>query len=106
MVRTRLPSRGERSAMLRIPIPGGFTDPTTIGRTTIEGVRVGSTSMSPNGKWAVLYTTVETEERVVVVDLDVFGLPATRNRSHESGFRCYVLDERRPGLRGPSEAGG
>lgn len=59
----------DRSTLLRIPIPGGFTDPTQIKQTKIDGVLVGSTSISPNGRWAVLYTVVDTEERIVIVDL-------------------------------------
>jgi hypothetical protein len=60
----------DRSTLLRVPIPSGFNDLTKISKTKIEGVTVGSTSISPSGRWAVLYTVLASEERVVIVDLN------------------------------------
>jgi hypothetical protein len=59
----------ERSTLVRIPIPDGFENPELITKTKIDGVLVGAAAVSPNGHWAVLYTSVVTEERIVVVDL-------------------------------------
>ncbi len=60
----------DRGTLLRVPIPEGFSDPGTISKLAIEGVIVGSAAISPNGKWAVLYTTaVKSERRIVIVDL-------------------------------------
>jgi hypothetical protein len=60
----------ERATMLRIPIPAGFVDPSQVTRLHVENVTVGAAAISPNGHWAVLYTTVvQSERRIVIVDL-------------------------------------
>lgn len=60
----------DRGTLLRLPIPEGFSNPQTIVKLPIQGVTIGSASISPNGSWAVLYTTaVTSERRVVIVDL-------------------------------------
>ncbi|HEY5956360.1 MAG TPA: hypothetical protein VIV60_07410, partial [Polyangiaceae bacterium] len=60
----------DRGVMLRIPIPSGFTDPSLITQLEVENVTVGAAAISPNGRWAVLYTTiVQSERRIVIVDL-------------------------------------
>ncbi|MGE5788756.1 MAG: hypothetical protein ACM3ZE_29465 [Myxococcales bacterium] len=61
-----------RGALLRIPIPGGFLDPTVVTRTPIADVAAGAAAISTNGRWAVLYTTVLTSERRVAI-LDLSG---------------------------------
>jgi hypothetical protein len=59
----------ERSRMLRIPIPEGFTDMRAITRTDATGEFVGSVSISPDGERALLYTTALPLERVTLVNL-------------------------------------
>ena len=60
----------DRSTLLRIPIPGGFSDPAQIERVEIPGVTVGSVEIGPDAHYAVLFTNaVTSEERIVVVDL-------------------------------------
>lgn len=59
------------NAIVRIEVPGGFTDEGARVKQRFEGEIVGSASLSPDGKLAVLYTTaaVPAVERLVVADL-------------------------------------
>ena len=59
----------EQSAVLRIPIPGGFSDPAQIRRIDLPGETVGSVTISPDGRHALLFTTAAAVERVSVIDL-------------------------------------
>lgn len=59
-----------RGVLMRVPIPQAFDDPSLVTMTDISDVTVGAAAISPNGNWAVLYTTVvESERRIVIVDL-------------------------------------
>lgn len=60
----------QRGALLRIPIPEGFDDPSKVTLTLVEGQVVGSVSIAKSGKVAVLYTTISGVEGVTVVDLE------------------------------------
>jgi hypothetical protein len=70
--------RGQ-NAIVRIPVPAGFTDPSVRQTRQFPGETVGSASLAPDGKTAVLYTTAVTPavERIVIVDLtsDAPGVP-------------------------------
>lgn len=57
----------DRGVLLRVPIPGGFLDPTQVTQTKIDDVTIGAAAISGNGRWAVLYTTVLTSERRIVI---------------------------------------
>ncbi len=59
----------ERSQVLRIPLPMGFSDPSTITRTEVTGEFVGSVTIAPDGGRALLYTTALPIERVTLMDL-------------------------------------
>ncbi|MDO9019328.1 MAG: hypothetical protein Q7V43_20560 [Myxococcales bacterium] len=60
--------RGE-SRVLRIPIPGGFTDPTLRRSIELPGEVVGSITMSPDGARALVYSTAAMTERATLLDL-------------------------------------
>jgi hypothetical protein len=70
--------RGQ-NAIVRIPVPAGFTDASARRTRQFPGETVGSASLAPDGKTAVLYTTAATPavERIVIVDLtsDAPGVP-------------------------------
>lgn len=59
----------ERSQVLRIPLPMGFSDPSTITATEVTGEFVGSVTIAPDGGRALLYTTALPIERVTLMDL-------------------------------------
>lgn len=59
----------ERSEVLRIPIPAGFTAPSTVTRVEATGEFVGSVTFAPDGSRALLYTTALPLERVTLMDL-------------------------------------
>lgn len=59
----------ERSQVLRIPLPMGFSDPSTITTTEATGEFVGSVTIAPDGGRALLYTTALPIERVTLMDL-------------------------------------
>ncbi|MFO0604356.1 MAG: hypothetical protein U0324_14330 [Polyangiales bacterium] len=64
----------ERSEVLRIPIPMGFSTPSAVTRTEATGEFVGSVTFSPDGRRALLYTTALPLERVTLMELD--GAPS------------------------------
>lgn len=59
----------ERSEVLRIPIPAGFTAPSMVTRVEATGEFVGSVTFAPDGSRALLYTTALPLERVTLMDL-------------------------------------
>ncbi len=71
----------DRSQALRIPLPGGFADPRAIQRTEATGEFVGSVTISPDGRRALLYTTALPIERVTLMELaDAAPLQVVRLR--------------------------
>jgi hypothetical protein len=64
-------------AILRIPLPGGFDDATTIRTTSVGMEVVGSVTVSDDGKVALLYTTAIDIERLTIVALDSNVAPRT-----------------------------
>jgi hypothetical protein len=70
--------RGQ-NALVRLPVPAGFTDAGARQVRSFPGETVGSASLAPDGKSAVLYTNAATPpvERVLIVDLtsDAPALP-------------------------------
>jgi hypothetical protein len=70
-----LPSGAQAFAVLRdesklvsIDIPDGFTNGASPNTYQFDDVTIGSVTMSPKGKYAVLYTTAVPSERLVIVD--------------------------------------
>jgi YVTN family beta-propeller protein len=60
----------DRSTVVRLPIPGAFTNAALATTTTVPGELIGSVTISPEGKYALLYTTVvDTNERLTILDL-------------------------------------
>ncbi|HEX6241345.1 MAG TPA: hypothetical protein VFZ61_10645 [Polyangiales bacterium] len=92
-------------ALLRIPLPAGFDDPTTIKVLPIEVPNLGSVNVSKQGNLAVLYATALPVEAVVLVDLND---PALRQRAvrlrkavrgvalADDGSRALVLHQKGP----------
>jgi hypothetical protein len=58
----------EAGTVVRLLLPGGFTDPTMRHSFAAEG-GVGSATITPDGKAAILYTTANPVERLVLLDL-------------------------------------
>ncbi|MFT3921677.1 MAG: hypothetical protein QM778_04005 [Myxococcales bacterium] len=58
-----------RGALLRIPLPAGFVDPTQIEISQVRDQLVGQVSIAKSGDVAIMYTTVNDTEGVVLVDL-------------------------------------
>jgi hypothetical protein len=101
-----------RGVLLRVPIPAGFADSSQVTKNTIADVVVGSAAISPNGHWAVLYTTaVTSERRIVIVDLtgvlEPRALDLTKSMKgvafSSSGDQAYVLHNKAAG--DPTQAG-
>ncbi len=69
----------DRSAVLRIPIPGAFGgDPSQVTTTVVPNEIIGSVTLSPGGHYALLYTTaVPTYERLTILDLTTSAPPRT-----------------------------
>lgn len=66
----------EANATVRLPIPAGFADPALQVRKLYAGETIGSAALSPDGRWALLYTTASNAERIVLEDLTT-GTSAT-----------------------------
>jgi hypothetical protein len=64
-------------ALLTIPLPGAFSDPSTVKTIGVGDEIVGSVSVSNDGKHALLYTTVAEFERITIVELDGSRAPRT-----------------------------
>jgi hypothetical protein len=89
--------------LLRIPIPGGFSDTGSIEARAVTEQLIGSVSLSPGGNVAVLYTTAAPVESVVLIDPSS-AAPARGVRLRKSvrgvvlsddGTRAIVLHEAR-----------
>jgi DNA-binding beta-propeller fold protein YncE len=74
--------------VVRIPLPAGFTDPSVRRATIIEGEAVGSATITPDGKTAVLYTTAAPVDRLVLLDLDTQAVRPVRLRK---GVRAVAV---------------
>jgi hypothetical protein len=61
----------DESTLVRIEIPSGFTDPAHRQPWRFEGVTIGSLTMSPGGRYAVLYTTAYVNSTLLIKDLTV-----------------------------------
>jgi hypothetical protein len=61
--------------LVRIPLPGGFADPSTLRVRTISDQLIGSVTMSRSGTRALVYTTAAPLESLVVVDLTSDAAP-------------------------------
>jgi hypothetical protein len=76
----------DQSVVLRVPIPGGFSDPSEVEVLRVDGELIGSVSIAQNAERALLFTTVvPTNERVTVLDLnsgdfEVLRLPKSVER--------------------------
>lgn len=102
----------DQGVLLRVPIPSGFVDPAQVTRNKIDNVTVGAAAISGNGRWAVLYTTVLTSERRIVIH-DLTGvlpdrvLDLTKSIKgiafSSSGDQAYVVHNK--GAGSPEEAG-
>ncbi|MBM4363323.1 MAG: hypothetical protein FJ104_11625, partial [Deltaproteobacteria bacterium] len=61
----------ELGLVVKIPVPGGFADPSTIEVLPTGGVFVGSAEISSGGRVALLYTNADPSvEAVVILPLD------------------------------------
>ncbi|HVU02972.1 MAG TPA: hypothetical protein VHE30_14530 [Polyangiaceae bacterium] len=61
----------ERALAVRVPIPGGFSAPSTVTSIAAPGELIGSVAITPKGKYALLYTTADpTNERLTIASLD------------------------------------
>lgn len=57
--------------VLKVPIPEAFTDPSTIIAIQFDKEIIGSVSISPDSKRALLYTTVvDDNERISILDIE------------------------------------
>lgn len=79
----------DSGTVVRLAIPDGFTDESQRRAIKIEGETVGSASLTPDGKTAVLYTTATRVERVVILELE--GSAPPRPVRLKKGVRAVAL---------------
>jgi YVTN family beta-propeller protein len=58
-----------QSAVLTVPLPAAFDDATQVKTLNVEGEVIGSTTVAPDGKSALAYTTAANVERITILDL-------------------------------------
>jgi DNA-binding beta-propeller fold protein YncE len=58
-----------QSAVLTVPLPDAFDDPTKVKTIHVGQEIIGSVTVAPDGKSALAYTTVANIERMTVLDL-------------------------------------
>jgi hypothetical protein len=56
-------------AVVQIPLPGGVSDPAVRRTVNLPLETVGSATITPDGKAAILYTTAAAIDRLVILDL-------------------------------------
>lgn len=66
-----------QSAIVRLPLPDAFDDPSKVQTIHVEDSVVGSLTVAPDGRTALAYTTAVELERMVIVDLDRNTAPRT-----------------------------
>jgi hypothetical protein len=66
-----------QSAMLRIPVPEAFDDPTLVQVFEVPGEVIGSVSIMPGEAHALLYTTAVPVERMTLMSLGAEPAPRT-----------------------------
>jgi hypothetical protein len=99
----------DQGAVLRVPIPAGFDDPSATEKYEVpSGVVTGVATIGPDGHYGVLYTTVTSpvEQRVTLVDftgalaLRTIGLHKTVAAvafGPTNGNKAYVLHQKSAG---------
>jgi hypothetical protein len=85
-------------ALLRIPIPDGFRDPSKVEVRRIEEMLIGSVVISRRGSTVALFTTAQPTEALVLLDLSSGATRSVRLRKSvravalsEGGERAFVL---------------
>lgn len=78
----------DASVLLRIPLPAGFSDPAQIVATSFAGETIGSVTITPDGRRALLYTTATPVERLIVIDLEAAAAEAPRFVRLRKGIRA------------------
>jgi YVTN family beta-propeller protein len=67
-----------RKLLARVPIPAGFDDMSLVQQISLPNVLTGAVSIGPDGHYAVLYTTVDSENEQRISILDLTGQMALR----------------------------
>ena len=65
----------DHGALVRIPLPQGFADPTKLSVRIVSDQLIGSVTLSKSGTRAVAFTTVAQVDSIVVVDLTSDAAP-------------------------------
>jgi hypothetical protein len=89
---------------LRVPIPDGFEDPSEVDQIDLPNVLTGVAQIGPSSHYAVLYTTVDSqnEQRVTIVDLKSNNAPRVVNLHKivhavtfdPTGNRAFILHQK------------
>lgn len=81
----------DRGALVRIPLPDGFRDPSTIDVRTVVDQLIGSVTLSASGSLAVAYTTAVAQEAILLIDLA--GDAAPRGVRLRKAVRAVALSD-------------
>ncbi|MET0341486.1 MAG: hypothetical protein ABW252_10835 [Polyangiales bacterium] len=81
-----------RSAIVRIPLPAGFRDATTLAVRTVPDQLIGSLTLARTGKRAVAYTTAAPVESLVLID-DIEAAGPVRSVILRKSVRAVALSD-------------
>jgi hypothetical protein len=81
----------DKSTLVRITIPDGFTGAAAPSTWTVPGETVGQVSISAHGKYAVLYTTALPIKRMTVIPLPPSGTPTPSSFDVRKGIRAVAI---------------
>ncbi len=97
----------DHQMVLRVPIPSGFDSVSNLEYVSIPNVLTGAVSIGPDGRYAVLFTTVATADEQHVSVLDMSGqYPLRTINLHKivdgvtfdpTGTKAYVLHAKSTG---------
>jgi len=82
----------DRGALVRIPLPGGFRDPSTVRVRSVSDQLIGSISIARTGHRAIAYTTALPVEGVVLID-DIQSDSAPRSVILRKAVKAVALSD-------------
>ncbi len=84
------------SAVVRIPVPAGFSDPTLMQTRKLDD-QMGSATLSSDGKRAVLYVTAEPIKKLAILDIEGTA-PATAVRLRKAVAAVVLSSDNRTAI--------
>lgn len=82
----------DRGALVRVPLPGGFRDPSSVRVRRVADQLIGSITLARTGKRAIAYTTALPIEGVILID-DIDSDTSPRSVVLRKSVRAVALSD-------------